>query len=265
MIRTVRKVPGKYVSETMFGFSAEKVPASMLPPDFFLELPERFSVAEIPGELIGNPLQTEGLFSVQASSLMESGILENISLHQTGLLRDCIAGIAGTVEQLVQKGVTSGVLDLDFSSIFSREQEQLYHLILKGLAFTLERYSFTILLPFSIPTVSPELILQAVRFLRQTLLPWVKIRLDIHCHELSPGYDPESMAGMLFPEVRSLRFLYLAESGNVLVPEHILPWIGSLSVYGFRGPCFFTPAASNLNGMPLWISDNESLLRKIEK
>ena len=159
MIRTVRKEPGKYVSETMFGFSAEKIPASQLPADFFLELPERFSTAEIPGELIGNPFQTEGLFSVQASSLMEPGILENISLNQAGLLRDCITGISRTVEQLVQKGVTSGVLDFDFSSILSREQEQLYHQILKGLAFTLERYSFTVLLPFSIPTVSPDSIL----------------------------------------------------------------------------------------------------------
>lgn len=265
MIQMLRKIPEKYVSETIFGFSTEKLPPEEIHGDFFQEMPERFAAAELPGYLIGSPVQTDGLISVHATSLMEPGILENLSVEQSGLLRDCIAGIARNIEQLAAKGVTSGILDLDFSTIFSSGQKKLYQQILKGLAFTLERCSFTLLLPFSIPAASPELLQQAADFLRNSLLPWVKLRLDIHCHELSPGYDPETLAGALLHEVRSVRFLYFAESGNVLVPEHILPWIKSLSVYGFRGPCFFTPAAASLNGLPRWVSENETLLSKIEK
>lgn len=265
MIRMIRKIPEKYVAETIFGFSAEKLPPEEIHAEFFQEMPERFAAAELPWYLIGAPIQTDGLLSIHATSLMEPGILENISPDQTGLLRDCIAGIAGNIEQLAANGVNCGVLDFDFSTFMTPEQMLLYRQVLKGLSCTLERFSFTILIPFSIPAADPGLLEQTVRFLRNTLLPWVKLRLDVHCHELSPGYDPEQLAGMLLHEVRSVRFLYFAESGNILVPEHILPWIKALSVYGFRGPCFFTPAASGLSGLPRWISENESLLNKIEK
>jgi hypothetical protein len=58
--------------------------------------------------------------------------------------------------------------------------------------------------------------------------------------------------------------VYLADTGNVLIPEHILPWISSLAVYGFHGPYFFAPVAANLNGILSWISANESLIGNME-
>ena len=157
------------------------------------------------------------------------------------------------------------MLNIDLSTMLSAEQEKLYLTILRGIAYHLESHSFTLLIPFSVPSASPEIMEQAVRFFRKTLLPWVKLRLDIHAHELTPGFSPEALAGDLFSEVRSIRFMYLADSGNVLIPEHIQPWLTALARYGFRGPCFFAPMASTLNGLPAWITANESLVSTLEK
>ena len=236
-----------YVRKSSFGFAVEKMPQDEFAADFFQELPERFSAAEFPVVLTENQLQLEGLTAVHASSLIEPGLLDNLSMSFPGLVRDCILGINRTIEALVQKKIFCGVLDFDLNSILAPEREKLYLTILKGLAFTLEQYNFTILLPFAIPAASPEI-----------------LRLDVHVHELAPGFSPEELAGSLFSEIRSIRFLYLADTGNVLIPEHVSPWIGSLSAYGFRGPYFFAPVTATLNGLPAWVAANEKLIEKLE-
>lgn len=265
MIELIRKIPGKYVPETSFGFSLDKLPAERVSADFFQELSERFSAAEIPCYLIDSPIRTDGLFPVHGCKLIEPEILENLSQSRPGFVKSCISGLGRTIEQLSAKGVSAGVLDFDLSSPLSAEREALYLKILHGLAFVLEKTGFRLLLPFSIPNPSGEAIHQVSSFLKRTMLPWVRIRLDIHSHGLQPGYSPEKLVGALLGETASIRFVYLAETGNVLVPEHILPWIGALAVYGFRGPCFFTPAAASLNGLFSWVSSCETLLAKIEK
>ena len=150
------------------------------------------------------------------------------------------------------------------NSLLAPEREKLYLTIIKGLAYNLERFGFTLLIPFAIPAASPEIVRQVPVFLRKTLLPWVKLRLDVHAHELVPGFSPETLAGGMFTEIRSIRFLYLADTGNVLIPEHILPWIETLSLYGFRGPYFFAPMTASLHGLPSWITANEKLIEKLE-
>ena len=264
MISMIRPKVQDYVRKNSFGFAVEKMPQEEISADFFQELPERFSAAEFPVVLTENQLQLEGLTPVHASSLIEPGLLDNLSMSFPGLVRDCILGINRTIESLVQKKILCGVLDLDLNSILASEREILYLTILKGLAFTLERYNFTILLPFAIPAASPEIVRQVAVFLRKTLLPWVKLRLDVHAHELVPGFSPDELAGSLFSEIRSIRFLYLADTGNVLIPEHVSPWIGSLSAYGFRGPYFFAPVTATLNGLPAWVAANEKLIEKLE-
>lgn len=264
MISMIRQPVQHYACKMSFGFSIEKLPSDNFPEDFFQELPDRFAAAEIPAYLTENQIALEGLSPVHACSLIEPGILDNLSLAYPGLVRDCVSGLNRTIESLSQKGIDTGVLNFDLNSMLSPEREKLYLTIIKGVANSLERYNFQLLIPFSIPAASPEIIRQVPEFLRRTLLPWVKLRLDVHAHELTPGFSPEEHAGGLFSEIRSIRFLYLADTGNVLIPEHILPWIESLAVYGFRGPCFFAPMAAALNGLPSWVSANENLIAKLE-
>lgn len=265
MISMIRPEAREYVLKSSFGFSIEKLPQEEVSADFFQELPDRFTAAELPCYLVENPVQVEGLSPVHACELIENGLLENLSLQFPGLVRDSIAGLKRNIESLYRKGITTGVLGLDLNSLLSPEKEKLYFALLKGLANVLERCSFTLLIPFSVPAASAEIVRQASLFLRKTMLPWVKLRLDIHAHELTPGYSPEELAGGLFFEVRSLRFLYLAETGNVLIPEHIIPWLKALGAYGFRGPCFFVPMASALNGLASWVETNETLIGKMEQ
>lgn len=265
MISMLQSPPHQKAREMIFGFSVEKLPCRELSADFFQELPERFSAAEVPADPAESYFQLEEQSAVHACSLIELEILENLSLRFPGLVRDCITGLSRIIVSLSEHGINTGVLNIDLGTLLPPEQEKLYLAILKGLAYQLEQCSFTLLIPFSIPSASPEITRQALRFCRKTLLPWVKLRLDIHAHELSPGFLPEELAGELFPEVRSIRFVYLADSGNVLIPEHILPWIAALGKYGFRGPCFFAPMASSLNGLPAWVSANETLVSTLEK
>lgn len=265
MIQMIRQIPEKYAANSSFGISVERLPAEELSAAFFQELTSRFSAAEVPYYLMENPLQMSGLQSVVASSLTDSGILENLSLNQEGLICECITGISRNIRNLSERGISSGILDFDLNSSFLKDREDLYLKILKGFANVLEQSSFTILLPVSVPFVPDAGALQILYFLRRTLLPWVKIRLDVYCHELAPGYSPENIAGPLFPEIRAIRFLYQADSGNVLIPEHILPWVGALAEFGFRGPYLFTPSALTLNGLPAWISSIENLMGKLEK
>ena len=264
MISMIRPQCREYVLKSSFGFSVEKLPQDQIPADFFQELPGRFTAAELPPYLMENPIQTDGLAPVHACELIETGFLENLSLQFPGLVRDCITGLERNIESLSRKGISAGVLNLDLNVLLSPEKEKLYFSLLKGLANILEQCSFTLLIPFSIPSASKEIVQQVPLFLRRTMLPWVKLRLDIHAHELAPGYSPDELAGGLFSEVRSLRFLYLAEAGNVLIPEHVMPWLESLGTYGFHGPCFFVPMASNLNGFPAWVDENGKLIEKME-
>ena len=265
MISMIRPAPQEYALKSAFGFSIEKLPSEGIPADFFQELPERFTAAELPFYQVENPVQLDGISPIHACALIESGLLDNLSLQFPGLVRDCITGINRNIETLAKKGITSGVLDLDLNSILSSDRERLFLTILRGLANTLERYSFQLLIPFSIPSASPEIIRQVSVFLKRTLLPWVKLRLDIHAHELRPGFSVEELADGLFPEIRSIRFVYLADTGNVLIPEHIIPWLKALGAYGFRGPCFFVPMASALNGLASWVETNETLIGKMEQ
>lgn len=263
MISMIRPEPREYILRTAFGFSVEKL-SQEIPTDFFQALPNRFTAAELPYYMVENPIQLEDISPVHACSLIEIGLLENLSLRQPGLVQDCIRGLGQNIENLVRKEIREGVLPLDLNCLLSPEKERLYFMILKGLANVLERNSFTLLIPFSVPAASPELIRQVSSFLRKSLLPWVKLRLDVYAHELSPGYSPEDLAGDLFMEIRSLRFVYAADTGNILVPEHIVPWLTSLGEYGFRGPCFFAPMAANISGLPSWIESNEKLIGKME-
>ena len=265
MISMLQPSPHKCAAETVFGFSVEKLPCGELPAEFFQDLPERFSAAELPGYQGESYFQLDDLNPVHACSLIEPELLENLSMRFPGLVRDCITGLNRIIDSLSEHGIHTGVLNIDLSTMLSAEQEKLYLTILRGIAYHLESHSFTLLIPFSVPSASPEIMEQAVRFFRKTLLPWVKLRLDIHAHELTPGFSPEALAGDLFSEVRSIRFMYLADSGNVLIPEHIQPWLTALARYGFRGPCFFAPMASTLNGLPAWITANESLVSTLEK
>ncbi|MBQ9771627.1 MAG: hypothetical protein IJW23_07360 [Lentisphaeria bacterium] len=264
MISMIRPHVQNYVRKSSFGFSVEKMPQEGIPSDFFLELPERFSAAEIPAYLTENQILVEGLSPVHACSLIEPGLLDNLSMSFPGLVRECILGINRMIESLAQKKIFSGVLNFDLNSLLAPEREKLYLTIIKGLAYNLERFGFTLLIPFAIPAASPEIVRQVPVFLRKTLLPWVKLRLDVHAHELVPGFSPETLAGGMFTEIRSIRFLYLADTGNVLIPEHILPWIETLSLYGFRGPYFFAPMTASLRGLPSWITANEKLIEKLE-
>ena len=264
MISMIRPQVQSYVRNSSFGFSVEKMPQEGIPSDFFLELPERFSAAEIPAYLTENQIQVEGLSPVHACSLIEPGLLDNLTMSFPGLVRECILGINRMIESLARKKIFSGVLNLDLNAILSQDREKLYLTIIKGLAYNLERFGFTLLIPFAIPSASPEIVRQVSAFLRKTLLPQVKLRLDVHVHELAPGFSPETLAGGMFTEIRSIRFLYLADTGNVLIPEHILPWIEILSFYGFRGPYFFAPMTASLHGLPSWITANEKLIEKLE-
>ncbi len=96
------------------------------------------------------------------------------------------------------------------------EENLLY--VLHRIAPALMKNRQTLLLPFRIPGAPQEV----SRFLRNTLLPCVKARLDIHFCE--PDVTAES-AGMLLFETAALVFSYDADSGAHILKRHVQPWL----------------------------------------
>lgn len=99
----------------------------------------------------------------------------------------------------------------------------------------------TVLLPFRIPVLSGCDAEQFAAFLRELMIPNVKVRLDIYPHELKKNPDPHTVAANLRFECRSVMFCYDADSGNRLLRAHLAPWLKYFALNAFRGPFFVCP------------------------
>lgn len=94
--------------------------------------------------------------------------------------------------------------------------------ILHAAAPILLRENMTLLLPYALPSEIPAS--EYSRFLRNTLLPCIKLRLDVHPWQMKPSLSPQNAAGTLRLETRVLTFRYDADCGNRILPVHVKEW-----------------------------------------
>ena len=85
----------------------------------------------------------------------------------------------------------------------------------------------TLLLPFTLPCADPETPARFIQLLRRSMIPQLKLRLDLHLAALPPDASPRDLAGTLLQEVRSVFLRWNADSGEFPGKEQIAPWLAA--------------------------------------
>ncbi len=240
-------------AEKHFGMALGRMNLPLLNVRDFLDIPS-FDALEIPAECFDasasdllRKLNPARFSCVHCGSILERRLCRNVPycgkalreefIHEAGRVLERIASVSPVRTAAFGCGMNT-VLENEEAS---RNAEE----IIRKLSPMLLRRGMTLLLPFRVPSqtdVRPE---DMMRFLRNCLVPPVKVCLEIHPHELPRDFSPPEYAGLLRFETQSVMFVYDADSGNRLVPGHILPWIEYLDPVGMDGPFFSCPQSQD--------------------
>lgn len=187
---------------------------------------------------------------LHCGSIMDPQVCRAIVTAPEKHRREFACECGALCEKLWQNGVNTVSLDFGMEEILTDPAaEDAVRGILLLLAPVLYRTKQTLLLPYRVPSrFSPS---EMNRFLRRTLIGQVKLRLDVHPYELE---EPERVitqtADLLVFEVRSVTFIYDADSGCRIRKEHLEPWLRRLERRGFCGPYLLAPISRRQMALP---------------
>lgn len=214
-------------------------------PDFFTF--PHFSAVELPVEHWAKPseggsrrtLPPDRFSSVCCGNIMETALCGVIVRAPAARRREFAEEAGRVLTSLSQKGVTSAVLDCNLEEILGDTgAEEAMRGILLRLAPVLLKNGMMLVLPFRVPSRhSPG---ELGRFLRRTLIPCVKTRLEIHPFE-GEAPRPETSGGTLRLELHSVLFVYNADSGGRIRKSHVQPWLDWTEHLGVRVPFLLCP------------------------
>lgn len=186
---------------------------------------------------------------LHCGSVMDPQVCRAIFNASEKHIRDFVAETGCVLKKLHDAGVRTVSLDFDMEEILSdSESERKLLLILQLLAPVLFRHEQTLLLPCRLP--SRHEAAEILRFMRNTLNPWVKLRLDLHPYDLKKEDDREKLALSFVFETRSVVFVYDADSGCRIQKEHVEPWLRPLERYGYKGPFLLAPMSRRQMTLP---------------
>lgn len=214
-------------------------------PDFFTF--PHFSAVELPAECwakpsgggIQRPLPLERFSSVVCGNIMEPALCGVIVRTLPGRRREFADEAGRVLTALARKGVGSAVLDCNLEEILGDPgSEESMREILLRLAPVLLKNGMTLILPFRAPSRHSPGVLS--RFLRRSLLPCVKTRLEIHPFEREAP-KPETSGGVLRLDLHSILFVYDADSGGRIRKSHVQPWLDWTEHLGLRIPFLLCP------------------------
>lgn len=206
-----------------------------------------FDAIEFPAESIfrGDPCYP-GAFRrlafqhVHSGGLLDFSLSENIPGSPPKLRKEFAYQADAVLRDLADRGVKTASLDCSLDSLAGNpDAVQSLLDILKLLAHTLVTRGMTLLIPYRIPSdAEAEFVAD---FLRRTMIPQVRLRLDVHPHELPRDFAPETILRHLKPEIGSVIWVYDADSGNRILKKHLTPWLDVLLPAGMNGPFLFCP------------------------
>lgn len=214
----------------------------------YLEYPH-FSALELPLDLFlqedsdfFDRIPNDKYYAVHCSNIMDRELSEKICFENETLQKDFIDKAENVLKKICERNCHTVTFSCDMEQIFSDPSaEKTLTALLHRLAPVLLQYKMTLLLPFRIPACSTERITQMNRFLRNCMIPNVKLQLEIYPYD-SDIADPSSVVSNgLFFEARSLIFFYDADCGNRITKNVVRAWINTLDRYCFSGPVFLAP------------------------
>lgn len=262
------------VTASSFGmaYAAAGVPAAKLAD--YLAQPDSFAAIELPVEILEQKEASyllaralRGHRHVQIGSIIDSDVARNLPSSSESLFQEFAAYTEKILTLFDSIGIRTVTFDPRMNDILNEEQvlNSTLHL-LKLIAPVLNRTGMTLLLPFTLPCADSELPGRLVQFLRRSMIPELKVRLDINPHEIPRKLTvPSVLAGTLLLEVRSILFRYDADSGNVLLADHLLPWLEAMSNYGFAGSWLSAPYSMGAGRFPVEADYFSNLLEQLKK
>lgn len=215
-------------------------------PDFFtfphfsaVELPVEYWTKTSSGPLNRRVLPLDGFRSVVCGNIMDSALCGVIVRTLSARRREFAEEAGRVLTSLAGKGVSSAVLDCNLEEILGDpEAEETMREILLRLAPVLLKHGMTLILPFRVPSRhAPG---ELGRFLRRTLLPCVRTRLEVHPFDRETP-RPEQAGGALRLELQSILFVYDADSGSRIRKSHVRPWLDWMESLGVRVPFLLCP------------------------
>lgn len=271
MKRTVPAV-AEFAAGSAFGmaYAAASVPASKLAD--CLAFPDKFSAIELPAEmlelkeasyLLARVLRSYKL--VQTGSIIDSNVARNLPFSSESLFQEFAAYTEKLLTLFHSIGIRTATFDPYMNNILGDERAlNSMQRLLRLIAPVLNRTGITLLLPFSLPCADSAQPVRLIRFLRESMIPELKVRLDINPHEIPRSLTvPSTLAGTLLLEVRSILFRYDADSGNILLADHLLPWLEAMNHYGFDGSWLAAPVSLGAGRFPVETESFSELVKQL--
>lgn len=179
---------------------------------------------------------------IQVGNLLNTSVAYNILNAPESMQEDFVRTVAAALRGFSRAGIECGTLHFSVASALEDPvRRKSLERILRKLHPVLQETSRTLLLPFRIPAQKENGVTVFSTFLREMMIPNLKVRLDLYPHEMTPDFDPIQLAGTLRLETRSVLFCYNADCGNRLVRGHLLPWLRYFSLVSFAGPFLACP------------------------
>ena len=253
MIASVRPPLSVIASGASFGMAlaASGVPVRKIAES--LESLKGFDAVEFPVEILELKEASKllagainGFQFFQIGSIIDREVACNLPYASESLYSEFAVYTEKIVQLLDAIGIHTVTFDPGMNSVLTDPRTLASTLrLLKLIAPVLQRTGTVLLLPFSLPCRGKETPEMLTRFLRASMIPNLKVRLDIHPHEIPRERTlPDRLAGTLLLEVRSVLFRYDADAGNMLIPEHVKPWLERFHPLGFHGPFMAAPVSA---------------------
>ena len=203
---------------------------------------------------------------VHGGNLMDKSLSRNIISAPVKIQDDFVAESARLLKMIAaQYRLHTVALDLSAGSAIADpvQKEALRRILRRLYPFLLENGQ-TLLLPFRLPVLGGCSAAELASFLRETMIPSIKVRLDIYPHELKKNSDPREIAGNLRFETRSVIFCYDADGGNRLLRAHLVPWLKYFALNAFYGPYFVCPFSQEYRLSPLEAESYSKLVEELK-
>lgn len=207
---------------------------------------ENFKAVELPWEVLCTPdrsLLNEAIRrnkTILCGGVTAPHLTRTIPFADRRMRQGFTEQLFKSLELLASRGIRTAALEIppDLVAV-DPEAEKTVREILCGVAPVLLREEMTLFLPLALPcAVPPETI---SKFMRETLIPNVKLRLDIHPWQFKPDMTPRGTAGTLAFETRAITFRYDADCGGRILRGHVRQWLDYLLPAGFRGSVLLCP------------------------
>ena len=258
-------------AKALFGFAAAK---TNLPASRLSEAAEcrNFEALEIQHELFDSlPAHRREEWKkrfriIHAGSLTARSLSFSITSAPEKIRAGFVEESAWLLHSIAAKhGFRIAALDLPAGAVVADPaQKKILRRILEKLHPVLRENGQTLLLPFRLPVSGGCSPLEFAAFLRESMIPQVKVHLEIHPHELRKDFDPRAVAGNLRFETRAVTFCYDADCGNRLLRQHLAPWLKYFALNAFYGPYFVCPFSQEYRLSPLEAESYSKLVEELK-